>query len=300
MNAYFLQEALGAVAACVDILARALGILERARTAWVRQKNGIAYLDNVHKDVEATITLLKLVGAERELHQEHVNHAVNLVMAKARQLFDVIRDLGEKSDIGGGFKKFVGHFLDGCSEQIKLDAMRKELNESKATLILALQMAQVGLIRSMGRGDIIVNIEIVNQIDQRVQMCPGLEQGLRLAQLLQQRAWKDEKGKWHLNDQDLVELQKPPPYEYKPAPLALGQTRGVVQSNEVVGATFVGMGVGRDGGNEFSVNQPDELIVMNNKASQGGLFLGGGISASNLVYLFQHGVINSMPTTQQK
>lgn len=281
------------MAACLDILARSLAILERARTAWVRQKNGISYLQGVDQDVQATIALLKLVDAERELHQEPVKKAVALVMTKARGLFNVIKDLGEKSEIGGGFRKFVEHFIDGYGEQARLDAMRKDLNESKATLVLALQMAQVGLIRSMGRNDIIVNIEIVNQIDQRVQSCPGLEEGLRLAQLLQQRAWKDEKGKWHLSDQDLTELQKPPPYEYmyKPAPLAKGQTRGVVQRNEVVGATFVGMGVGRDGGDEFSVYHPDELVVMNNSVSQGGVFIGGGISASNFVFMKQHGAI---------
>ncbi|WYZ38169.1 hypothetical protein EsH8_III_000083 [Colletotrichum jinshuiense] len=200
-------------------------------------------------------------------------------------MYNFIYELDKKSETGGGFKKFVDHLRDGPGEQARLETLRKELNDSKSTLILALQMAQVGLLRAMGKSDIIVNIEVVAQVDKRVQTCPGLEDGLRIAQLYPKRAWKDEKGKWHLNDQDIAELQRPPPYMYKPAPLAPGQTRGVVQMNNVVGATFIGMGIGKDGGDENSVYHPDELIVSNNKVSHGGLFVGGGISARNLAYL---------------
>ncbi|KAF6793446.1 hypothetical protein CMUS01_16086 [Colletotrichum musicola] len=280
------MEVIGVVAASVDILGRSLEVLERARTARIRQKNGLAHLQGVTDDIEATVALLRLIAAEEALHQEHVHQAATHVKQRAHNLYNLIYDLDEKSQLGGGFSRFVDHFIDGQGEQQRLEAMRKDLNDAKTTMIIALQMAQVGLAKSMPAGDVIVNIEVVQQVNERVQHCPGLEQGLRLIQLLSQRAWKDPKtDKWHLTDQDLAELAKPPPYAYKPAPLGPGQTRGVVQDNVVEGSTFIGMGIGKDGGDHNSVYHPTELIVSSNRATGGALFLGGGISAANMVYL---------------
>ncbi|GKT49617.1 uncharacterized protein ColSpa_09798 [Colletotrichum spaethianum] len=261
-------------------------VCSASQSAYLKQKHGAKYLQGVRGDVKATLDVLELLNAEKELRQDQVDKAAYQVALKGQNIFQLIHDLGQKSELGGGFKRFMDHLLDGPAEQARLDEMRKELNESKATLILALQMAQVGLIRSVGKGDIIVNVQIVTQIDERVQQCTGSEEGLRLAQLLQQRAWKDEDGKWHLSDQDLAELSRPPPYVYKQGP----HTRAEVKDNTVISATFIGVGVGKDGGDENSVYHPDELIVTNNKVSQGALFVGGGISAKNLAYLRRNGV----------
>lgn len=273
----------------MDILGRSLVVLERARTARIRQKNGLAHLQGVTDDIEATVALLRLIDAEKALQQEHVHEAATRVNQRANNLWDVIHDLERKSLFGNGFLKFVDHFIDGPGEQQRLEAMRKDLNDAKTTMIIALQMVQVGLVKSMPAGDVIVNINVVQQVNERIQLCPGLEQGLRLIELFSQRAWQDPKtDKWHLSDQDLAELAKPPPYDSKPPPLGPGQTRGVVQHNVVDRSTFVGMGIGKDGGDEHSVYHPDELIVSSNTATGGSLFLGGGISASNLVYLSQN------------
>ncbi|KAK1981905.1 hypothetical protein LZ30DRAFT_718927 [Colletotrichum cereale] len=278
------MEVIGAVAACIEILARSLVLLEHAKTAWVRQRNGVSYLQRVISDVKATLAILELLADEQELRQDHVNKAAHQVAEKGRDLCKLIEDLRDKSQTGGGFKKFMDQLRDGPTEQLRLENLRGELSASKTTLILALQMAQVGLIRSMGKGDIIVNVQVVTEVDQRVQTCPGLEEGLRIAKLLQQRAWKDEKGKLHLTDHDLADLQKPPPY-YKLAPLAPGQTRSVVQWNQVEGSTFFGGDLGKDGGDETAIHHRDELIVSNNVVKSGGLFFGGGTSAKNLVYV---------------
>ncbi|KAK1599351.1 uncharacterized protein LY79DRAFT_138675 [Colletotrichum navitas] len=253
----------------------------------MRQKNGVSYLNGVIGDVKATLAVLELLAAEPELRQDHVNQAAHQVAKKGQDLCNLIEDLRDKSQNGGGFQRFMDQLQKGPGEQRRLEMLRAELSDSKTTLILALQMAQVGLIRSMGKGDIIVNVELVTKVDQRVQTCPGLEEGLRLAQLLHQRAWKDKKGELHLTDHDLADLQNPPPY-YKLAPLAPGQTRSVVQRNQVEGATFFGGDLGRDGGDETSIHHRDELIIENNVVKKGGLFFGGGTSAKNLAYLTKH------------
>ncbi|KAK2060747.1 hypothetical protein LY76DRAFT_540366 [Colletotrichum caudatum] len=281
------MEAVGAVAACIDILTRSVLLLEQARKAWVRQKNGVSYLQGVIGDVKSTLTILELLAAEPELRQDQVNKAAHQVAQKGRNLCNFIEDLTDKSQNGGGFQKFMDQLLHGPGEQLRLENLRGELGDSKTTLILALQMAQVGLIRSMGKSDVIVNVEVVTKVDQRIQTWPGLEEGLRLVKLLQQRAWKDEKGKLHLTDHDLADLQKPPPY-YKLAPLAPGQTRNVVQWNHVEGSTFFGGDLGKDGGDETAIHHRDELIVSNNVVKNGGLFFGGGTSAKNLVYISRH------------
>ncbi|KAK1960059.1 hypothetical protein LY78DRAFT_646164 [Colletotrichum sublineola] len=278
------MEAIGAVAACIEILTRSVVLLEHARKAWVRQKNGVSYLQGVISDVKSTLAILEFLSNEPELRQDHVNKAAHQVAEKGRDLCNLIKDLSDKSQSGGGFKKFMDQLLDGPGEQLKLETLRGELSESKTTLILASQMAQVGLIRSMGKGDIIVKVKVVTEVDERVQRCPGLEEGLRLAKLLPQRAWKDEKGELHLTDHDLADLQKPPPY-YKLAPLAPGQTRGVVQWNQVEGSTFFGGDVGKDGGDETSIHHRDELIVSNNVVKNGAVFFGGGTSAKNFIYI---------------
>ncbi|WDK12598.1 hypothetical protein CGRA01v4_03878 [Colletotrichum graminicola] len=244
-------------------------------------------LNGVIGDVKSTLAVLELLAAEPELRQNHVNKAAHRVAKSGRDLYSLIENLKDKSQNGGGFHKFMDQLRHGPGEQQKLETSRRELGESKTTLILALQMAQVGLIKLMGKGDIIVNVEVVTKVDQRVQSCPGLEEGLRLAKLLPHRAWEDEKGKLHLTDHDLADLQKPPPY-YKLAPLTPGQTRSVVQWNHVEGSTFFGGDLGRDGGDETSIHHRDELIVSNNVVKNGGLFFGGGTSAQNLVFVNRH------------
>ncbi|KAH8734215.1 hypothetical protein BGZ61DRAFT_411469 [Ilyonectria robusta] len=289
------MEALGALAACVQLLEQSARILQQAKEAWARHKDGISYLQSVVDDVQATIMILDLIVTEKELQLDHVCKAASLVVGKAIELDSVIKDLDKRSAIGGGLSKLLLHFINAQGEKDVLDKLRRELNDSKSTLVIALQMAQVGLIRSLGESDITVNIEVVSRVDQLVQKRPGLEEGLRLKQLLQARGRNDERGQWHLSDKDLDELTKPPPYEY--SPLLPGQTRGIVRNNIVDASTFVGMGIGKDGGDHNSVYHPDELIVQSNRAQNRSLFLGGGISAANLVYLQKNIPGFVLPTT---
>ena len=273
---------LAAAGTCLENLNRTLEILERAKNAWDRTKNGIAYLDKVYTDVNATISVIKVIELAPEVKVDPVAVAVSQLASSATRLEKVISDLDKESKADKSkFLKFVKHFIAGNHEQSMMEEMRKDLNDGKSTLILALVTAQVGITKTSGSGDVIINVVVVNRVNELFRQCPGLEEGLRIAKLLKARGKKESDG-WHLLDQDLAELASPPPYSaYPPYPPAEGKrTRQFVDKNKSdLGGLVMGGGIGKDGGDFDSVYHPDDLYVRGNEATRGGMVLGGGTSA---------------------
>jgi len=290
------MEPIGAVVACLDILDRSLRILDRARKAWDRTKNGISYLDNICFDVKAIIGVVNVVNLAPELQGEPVSAAVSQLSSTAARLEKILDDLEKESEADKSkFRKFMKHFIDGNGEKEMMEGMRRDLNDGKSTLILSLVTAQVGITQVSGKGDIIINVVEVSKVDKLFRDCPDLEEGLRIVKLLRARGKKEIDGSWHLLEDDLEELQNPPPYPPYPEPV-VGRTRQFVDNNKAQSGGFLlGGNLGKDGGDSKSIYHVDDLFVRNNVVSTGGIMIGGGTSLENMVGFLQARAANPYP-----
>jgi hypothetical protein len=224
-------------------------------------------------DVMATNETIKMIKDDKGLQLEALYLSLNGVVGEATVLKKTLTTMEEKAAKDGNFKKFVGHFIRGNKDNAKMERMRANINTAKSTLTLALLAAPIGRLRLEDNDDddreAIFDPTEVDRISGLYKKHPNLKDGPRMKQLLEARGRMEPDG-YHLKDEDLEELKKPPPYL---PPLKPGQTRqAAIRSKASYGGEVLTLGpVGTGDGNEYSVHIADEYITTDCEATMGGV-----------------------------
>lgn len=175
---------------CVSVLQnttalfeQAFRILRRLRAAYERQKNIVDVLNRHETELKSLKTIVGIIEDEDELQID----AVALELGRVKDVQERLKDLLVSLDPNnkGRVNQIARQFVQGSGDEKKLTVIMNELGTVKQTLLLRIQVAQVGVIRGMKEG-LIANAEVIQRIDESLRQVSNCE-GLRIARLLKDR-----------------------------------------------------------------------------------------------------------------
>lgn len=223
------------------------------------------------------MAVINIIDKEEALRIDSIAEPVRLLKQKVEELNAVILDLDAKSKTGGGFRRFMEISWSVYDEKNRMDTMKSRINDSKSTLILALQQAQVGIVRSIG-DRVNVNADTVYRVQKLLEECLEVRKGLRITELLRARGERVDSGIWQLREEDLTLLvEQAPPY-----PQERQLIERLFDGNKVTSGSILFTDVGKDGGDDYSVAHVDRVEARNNEVNDRSLFAAGPTSFHNI------------------
>lgn len=164
----------------MDIVIRTTKELYDARA---RQIDLPKVLETHHKELESIKQVLKIVQQEKALQvpdmYEDLCQLQTLGMRLSNYLLALRREKGQ-------IKQYTNQILNGKKIQSDLADIMANMSRVKANLGVKIQVVHVGLTRSVGN-IVVVNCELVEELDQKLQKLLGQGHGLKLAGLLQHK-----------------------------------------------------------------------------------------------------------------
>jgi len=158
--------------------------LSRLRKAHERQKALVDVLYRHESELDSIKIIIGIIDDEEELQTPTV--VVELYRLKDVQckLAKLLETLDPKPR--GRVNQFARQFAHGSADEKKLCVVMDELGHVKATLLLRIQVANVGVIRTMEK-QLVANAEVIQRIDECLRETVGHCEGLRIARLLKGR-----------------------------------------------------------------------------------------------------------------
>ena len=268
-----------------------MALPKHATATWDLQQNGIQYLEDVRKDIEAVVVIIGLIEEEETLQVISVKQPVALLTEKAKALEAVIRDQDKRYRTGGGLHRFMSTAWNLNDDKKKMDTMRDSINEYKSTLILSLVQAQVGVIRSIGES-VTFSTETICRVQKNLEGSLDPNKGLRITELLKSRGFREDRGIWKLHRDDVALLEVQPPY-----PQGRPITERIYGNNDVTdGSIFCG-DIGKDGGHDDSIIHVDRIEARGNVVKKNSFFTAGPTSFNHMKRLMElHNSFNGKST----
>jgi hypothetical protein len=159
------------------ILQTAFEIIGRIRDARDRQKDLPEVLDGHNKELASMLDIVKLIQSENALQTAAIVVELHTIQKISKNIVNVLNTLA--GNTGLPYQLFRG-----SKNQKKLDATMAELNSSKSSLQLKIQVACVGVQRTM-EGAMIANARVIEQINDRLQRELGKGWELRMYGLIE-------------------------------------------------------------------------------------------------------------------
>jgi len=133
--------------------------------------------------------IIGIIDDEEDLQTASV--AAELVRLKDVQskLVKLLEELDPKpkgSKAPGRVNSFARQFVQGGADEKKLRVVMDELSHVKSMLLLRVQVANVGVMRTMEK-QLVANADVIQRIDQFLREQVGDSEGLRIARLLKGR-----------------------------------------------------------------------------------------------------------------
>ncbi len=97
------------------------------------------------------------------------------IQEAATRLDTYVAELVQKTEAGGGFRKFTRSLLKGPPEQGQLYELKETLQQAKTSLILAIQVSTIGVMKE--HNSIVVNLLVVNTVDRWLTELPDNDKG---------------------------------------------------------------------------------------------------------------------------
>ncbi|OAK93735.1 hypothetical protein IQ06DRAFT_235761, partial [Phaeosphaeriaceae sp. SRC1lsM3a] len=172
------------LASAVQFLDQSIWLLRRFRKAQQRQKALSDRLAQYEDELASVRAIICVINDEGNLHTV----AVSTKLVKLKEVAMVLlRSLEEmKSKSRGPSRKFTYQLVEGSSDEIRLRGVMKEMAQVKTSLLLSIQLANVGVMRDVQNG-LIANTRIIERVDQVLRKEIEGSEGLRIAQLLKGR-----------------------------------------------------------------------------------------------------------------
>ncbi|KAF2657477.1 hypothetical protein K491DRAFT_327918 [Lophiostoma macrostomum CBS 122681] len=184
-----MAEILGAVSASTSLLENALSVIKSIRKAQRRQKNLVYVLIRHEDELDSIKSILQQLDEKEnsDLHTASLGAELARMQQIQHKLAALLKDLdpGSRAKIN----QFARQLLEGSADEKKLSSIMDELAQIKASILLCIQMANVGVMRDMNR-QIVADAAKIERIDSNLQK--QLEQldeyeGLRIARLIKGR-----------------------------------------------------------------------------------------------------------------
>ncbi|KAF2004053.1 hypothetical protein P154DRAFT_459751 [Amniculicola lignicola CBS 123094] len=184
-----MAEILGAVSASTNLLENALSVIKCLRKAQRRQKDLVYVLIRHEDELDSIKSILQQLDKKEnsDLHTASLGAELARMQQVQHKLAALLKELdpGSKTKIN----QFARQLLEGSADEKNLSSIMDELAQIKASILLCIQMANVGVMRDMNR-QIVADAAKIERIDSNLQK--QLEQldnyeGLRIAQLIKGR-----------------------------------------------------------------------------------------------------------------
>lgn len=168
---------------------QAFRIFDRLRRANARQKALAEVLARHRSELESIKAIIGIIDDEEDLQIPTVATELVRLQAVQNKLAELLEALDPKS--ASKVNQFARQLVHGSADEKKLGTIMEELVQVKTLLILRIQVAHIGVIRTMGK-EAIVNAEVIKRIDAYLrEHIPNCE-GLRIARLLKGRSLSSE------------------------------------------------------------------------------------------------------------
>ncbi|KAH9875717.1 hypothetical protein IAQ61_003181 [Plenodomus lingam] len=176
---------LAAVQATTQLVEQAFRILDRIRSAHKRQKALVSVLERHESELRSIKTLIGIIEDEEELQTPSVGSEMVRLRDVQSKLAELLNKLDPKPK--GKVNQFAHQLTQGSSDEEKLSVVMSELSDVKATLLLRIQISNVGIVKTMEKKQLVANAEVIERIDLFLREKVGNCEGLRIAKLLQGR-----------------------------------------------------------------------------------------------------------------
>jgi len=164
---------------------QAFRIFDRLRRANARQKALAEVLARHRRELESIKTIIGIIDDEEDLQIPTVATELVQLQAVQNKLAELLEKLDPKT--ASKVNQLARQLVHGSADEKKLGTIMDELVQVKTLLILRIQVAQIGVIRTIGK-EAVVNAEVIKRIDACLrEHIPNCE-GLRIARLLKGRS----------------------------------------------------------------------------------------------------------------
>ena len=159
-------------------------ILRRLTKAYETQKDLTLTLGRYTSEFESIKAVIGIIEDEENLQTASVSSEVLRMKDIEDKLVQHLKKLDTASR--GTVKGITHHFMHGSADEKKLAAIMNDLSQVKTSLLLRIQVASVGVMRTFGN-NLVANAEIIDRIDRFLKDELGEGVGLKIAQLLKGR-----------------------------------------------------------------------------------------------------------------
>jgi hypothetical protein len=184
----------GAVSACTNLLENALSAIKCLRKAQRRQKDLVCVLIRHEDELDSIKTILQQLDKKEnsDLHTASLGVELARMQQIQHNLAALLKELNPESKTK--INQFARQLFEGSTDEKKLSSIMEELAQIKASILLCIQMANVGVLRNMNK-QIVADAAKIERIDSNLQK--QLEQldefeGLRIARLIKGRRLSGE------------------------------------------------------------------------------------------------------------
>jgi hypothetical protein len=132
-----------------------------------------------------------VVKDEEALRTAAVISQSTIIQGLAKKLHEYLQSLDPEDK--SHFRQFTHQLFRGSQDEMVLAAMIEKIARAKSDLSLHIQVANVGLTRTVADG-LAVNADVVRRVDLVLQQIFGEGQGLRITNLLGERLVQGESG----------------------------------------------------------------------------------------------------------
>ncbi|KAF4451549.1 hypothetical protein F53441_5506 [Fusarium austroafricanum] len=205
---YLQIDPIGAAAAASATIDQSLKFIRRVSTAIEIHKNGNKDLEFIFNDLCSITQVIELVEAIDEIKTKGVLKALANMRKHAEKLDDHVQQVKKKSNTGSSLRRAANHFMTGPEDLEHTNRMVTELTTVKATLILQIQVAHVGLVvqneqekRKNPGCTHMLNSLVLHEVNQVVEQKLGKGQGLKIAEVLRGKN-PDDNGMIHLTQEE--------------------------------------------------------------------------------------------------
>jgi hypothetical protein len=168
---------LSAIQAISQLLEQTCGIIRRLRNAHQRQKALVETLQRYHNELKSIKKIMEIMEDEEELHTPPVATELQQLGDLQTKLTKLLSNAKSKTS------QFARQLVQGSTDEKNLATMMDELGQVKATLLLRMQAANVGITKAVGK-DVVANAFVIERIDSNLkELC----EGLKIAQLIKGR-----------------------------------------------------------------------------------------------------------------
>lgn len=173
-------SAVATVISTLDVVIRVMKDLYDARE---RQQNLSKVLHSHEQEIDNIMQILKVVEREPVLQVATMMEDLEQLRLHGQSLCSCLQEYGKDR---GQIKQYANQLFNGKRNIDELAAIMASMSHAKANLNIKIQVVHVGLTRSVG-DVVVVNCELVESLDRKLQELFGEGKGLKLAELLRHK-----------------------------------------------------------------------------------------------------------------